>query len=178
MTKQPLFTPCDLLNFKTHFTHLLDENRQKIQALTEQNEYTFENLIHPIDELNNQLHLEWSVLSHMHNVVDTDEMRTLYNDLLPVLSDYQTDIGHNRALYNAFQQIAKSAGFSQLSAEKQKMISNSLRDFRLSGIELSDENKALFREYEKKLSELSSRFGENVMDATYAWEKTFRIKHC
>ncbi|NNM58980.1 MAG: M3 family metallopeptidase [Legionellales bacterium] len=171
MKKQPFFSPCDLSNYKTEFTHLLEENKRKIAALAQQENPTFENLIHPLDELSNELHLKWSTLSHMHNVVDTDEVRNVYNEALPLLSDYQTDMGHNMPLFKAFQQIANHSSFASLSAEKQKVVANGLRDFRLSGIELNEEDKAQFRELEKKLSELSCKFGENVMDATYAWEK-------
>lgn len=171
MKKQPFFSPCDLKTYQAEFTQLLEENKRKITLLTQQTNASFEDLIHPLDELSNELHLKWSTLSHMHNVVDTDEVRNIYNQVLPLLSDYQTNMGHNMPLFMAFKQIADSPAFPALSAEKQKIITDSLRDFRLSGIELNEKDKEHFRELEKKLSELSSRFSDNVMDATNAWQK-------
>ncbi|MBY0545398.1 MAG: M3 family metallopeptidase [Gammaproteobacteria bacterium] len=171
MNQQPFFAPLDTQHYEMTLKTLLKSNKEKITNLLTQKQFTFENLIHPIDEMSNELHILWAQLSHSHHVIDTEEVRELYNKCLPLLSDYQSELGQNIDLFNAFKQIANDPHFENETPEKRKMITDSLRDFHLSGIELNEEKKKLFRDLDKKLSELSSRFAENVLDATQAWIK-------
>ncbi|MDH5737796.1 MAG: M3 family metallopeptidase, partial [Gammaproteobacteria bacterium] len=90
---------------------------------------------------------------------------------LPLLSDYHTELGQNRALYEGYQQVRNSAEYAQLSQAQQKIIENTLRDFRLSGIELSDSERARYKTIRQTLSQLASKFSENVLDSNNAWEK-------
>lgn len=172
MTQQPFFVPIDVSHYEITLKTVLEKNKEKIAELLTQPHFTFENLIHPLDEISNELHILWAQLSHSHNVVDTEKVRELYNKCLPLLSDYQSELGQNVELFNAFKQIANASSFENEAPEKQKMIKDSLRDFHLSGINLSSEKKQLFRELDKKLAELSSRFAENILDATQAWVKS------
>lgn len=144
-----------------------DNNSQISNLLAATDSYNWNNLIQPINELNDRLNSIWSPIEHLHNVADNPELRAAYNSTLPLLSAYHSELGQNKSLFDAY----KSIDLSQLDAAQQKVISNELRDFRLSGIDLSDEKQARYKQIKEQLSKLSTKFSENVLDATNAWKK-------
>ena len=87
------------------------------------------------------------------------------------MTEYGTWVGQNQPLHQAYQTLADSEAFQQLSATKQKVIKDALRDFKLSGIDLSEEDQQRYGEIQTRLSELSSKFSNNLLDATQAWQK-------
>ncbi|MDH5660955.1 MAG: M3 family metallopeptidase, partial [Gammaproteobacteria bacterium] len=151
---------------------LLAENRSKLTRLLSTNEhYSWENLITPIEEMEDYLSRVWSPVSHMNSVVNSDALRDAYNNCLPKLSEYGTEMGQNVELYEAYQSIKDSPEFAKLDTAQKKIIDNALRDFHLSGIDLPIEKKKRFREIRQELSRLTSKYEENVLDATQAWSK-------
>jgi oligopeptidase A len=98
-------------------------------------------------------------------------MREAYNAALPLLTAFSTEVGQNDAIYSAYQAIAGSADFGQLTTSQQQAINNAIRDFKLSGVALNETDKAVFGQYKQRLSELSSQFSNNVLDATQGWQK-------
>lgn len=139
------------------------------EVLSNHDHFTWENLVMPIDEVDDVLSKLWSPVSHMNSVVSTDELREAYESCLPLLSEYGTFVGQHQGLFQAYQNLKNSNEFSTLNTAQQKVITNALRDFTLSGIALSDENKKRYGEIATRLSELSSTFSNNVLDATHAF---------
>lgn len=144
---------------------------QHLQATTE---YTWENLVEPIEDAEDRLSKAWSPVSHMNSVVNSDALREAYNACLPKLSEYSTEMGQNEKLFNAYQAIADSEAYTALDSAQQKIIQNALRDFRLSGIDLDAGKKQRYKEISQELSQLASKYEENLMDATNAWTKLIR----
>ncbi|MGR8981176.1 MAG: oligopeptidase A [Gammaproteobacteria bacterium] len=176
----PLLTETDLPLFSQikpeHIEPAIDQLLADARAVVEERlkatrEYTWKNLIEPIENAEDRLNKAWSPVSHMNSVVNTDALREAYNACLPKLSAYATEMGQNEALFSAYQTIAESDNYPLLDTAQQKIIRNALRDFKLSGIDLDPEKKQRFKEISQKLSRLASHFEENVMDATNAWTK-------
>ncbi|MEW7984359.1 MAG: oligopeptidase A [Candidatus Thiodiazotropha sp.] len=148
---------------------LLQENRQTIQQLLgSRQEYTWKNLVEPLEKAEDRLSRTWSPVSHMNSVVNNDELRAAYNAVLPKLSEYATEVGQNGQLYNAYKQVAGEAG---LDRAQRKLLQNALLDFHLSGVDLEEDKKQRFKEISQELSQLTTRFEENLLDATNAWSK-------
>ena len=153
-------------------SELIESNLQSIKRMLDENHaYTWNNLIGPMEDLDDQLNKTWSPVSHMNSVVNGEALREAYNACLPKLSQYSTELGQNQALYQAYQQIADNNEYASLSRGQKKIIGNALRDFKLSGVTLEADQKSRFREIAEQLSRLSSKFGENVLDATQGWTK-------
>lgn len=151
---------------------LIKSNREHVEKLLKENEtYTWDNFIQPLEDMDDRLGRMWSPVSHMNSVVNSDALRDAYNDCLPLLSEYSTEMGQNVELYQAYQSVKDSEEFSRLDGTQQKIINNALRDFHLSGIDLADDKKKRFREIRQKLSKLTSKYEENILDATQAWTK-------
>ncbi|HIA08056.1 MAG TPA: oligopeptidase A, partial [Chromatiaceae bacterium] len=153
---------------------LLAENRAQTLALLDAlDDYTWDNFVQPLEELDDKLNRAWSPVSHMNSVVNSEELRAAYNACLPKLSEYGTEMGQNEQLFRAYEQVANQADELGLDASQRKTLDNVLRDFRLSGVALSEDRKARFKEISLQLSNLTSRYEENILDATNAWSKPF-----
>ena len=171
----PLFSKIKPEHIEPAITQLLEEVRTVVKKhLQATSEYTWENLIEPLENAEDKLNKAWSPVSHMNAVVNTDELRLAYNACLPKLSDYSTEMGQNEQLFNAYKVIADSNEFATLNSVQKKIIQNALRDFRLSGVDLDNEKKKRYKEISQELSRLASNYEENLMDATNAWSKVIR----
>jgi len=146
------------------------------EVLSKNNNFTWANLVMPIDEVDDVLSKLWSPVSHMNSVVSSDELREAYESCLPLLSEYGTFVGQHQGLYQAYQSLKDSPEFGSLDTAQQKVITNALRDFKLSGITLHDDDKKRYGEIVTRLSELSSGFSNNVLDATHAFSVTIEDK--
>lgn len=176
--KNPLLAEASLPPFSrikpAHITPAVEEvlqaNRQWLeQRLAEDGDFSWDNLIAPMNEGDNRLERVWAPVSHMNAVVNTDELRQEYNANLPRLSDYHTELGQNEKLYAAIHQLRTQD--DSLDAAQQKSLDDSLLGFRLSGVALPPEKKARYREISQQLSQLTARFSDNVLDATNDWSK-------
>ena len=150
---------------------LLAENRASIEQLQQQDQPTWDSLVQALSEQEDRLSQMWSPVSHMNSVVNSDALREAYNACLSKLSQYGTEIGQNEALCNSYKALKDSPAFAELNTAQQKAITNTLRDFHLSGIDLPAEKKARYGELKQRLSEICNKFAENVMDATQGWHK-------
>jgi oligopeptidase A len=147
---------------------LLAENRSEIQRLLEQvDKPDWENFADPIDLLDDRLERVWAPVEHMNAVVDSEDLRAAYNACLPKLADYGTEMGQNKPLYLAYKMLANQS--EALDGARQKALENALRDFSLSGVDLPQAQKARFREISSELSMVTSKFQENLLDATNTW---------
>ncbi|REC95376.1 oligopeptidase A [Kushneria indalinina] len=148
---------------------LLARNRAAIETLVEKGDYTWQGLAAPLEAINDQLSQAWSPVSHLNATMNSPALREAYQACLPKLSAYGTWLGQHEGLFKAFQTLADSDEYAQLDQGQRKSIDNTLRDFRLAGVDLPAEKKARFGEIQARLSTLSNTFSNNVLDATQAW---------
>ena len=149
----------------------IDNCKAKISELLKQTTYSWENLVAPIEEVDDELSRMWSPVSHMNSVVSNDELREAHDGCLPALSEFSTWVGQNSELYNAYVQIQQSAEFAGFTQAQQKVIEHAIRDFQLSGVALDGDKKERYAQIQSRLSDLGSTFSNNVMDATLGWQK-------
>jgi oligopeptidase A len=130
---------------------------------------TWANFVEPLDAALEKLGQAWGVVAHLESVVTTPELREVYNANIARISNFYTELGQNELLYAQYKLIAASTEFASYNAAKKTIIEDTLRDFRLSGAELPEAQKQRFAEIAEVLSELTVKFGQNVMDATDEW---------
>ncbi|HFK2926891.1 TPA: oligopeptidase A [Aeromonas hydrophila] len=153
-------------------TQAIADCKQKISdVLAQRDPHTWDSLIAPLEEVNDRLARIWSPVSHLNSVLNSEALRAAHDACLPLLSEFQTYVGQHEGLYQAYRQLAESDDFPLLSGAQRKEIQNTLRDFRLSGIGLPAEAQQRYGEIQARLSELASRFSNNVLDATQGWHK-------
>lgn len=153
-------------------TQAIADCKQKISdVLAQRDPHTWDSLIAPLEEVNDRLARIWSPVSHLNSVLNSEALRAAHDACLPLLSEFQTYVGQHEGLYQAYRELAESDDFPLLSGAQRKEIQNTLRDFRLSGIGLPAEAQQRYGEIQARLSELASRFSNNVLDATQGWHK-------
>nr|WP_297461659.1 oligopeptidase A [uncultured Halomonas sp.] len=153
---------------------ILDENRAAIDRLAEratQHSPTWESLALPLEELNDRLSQAWSPVSHLNGTMNTPALREVYQACLGKLSDYGTWLGQHEGLFRAYQALKDSPAFGDLDHAQRRSVDNTLRDFRLAGVDLPAEEKRRYGEIQSRLSEICNTYSNHVLDATQAWHK-------
>ncbi|QJQ96814.1 MULTISPECIES: oligopeptidase A [Halomonadaceae] len=153
---------------------LLDENRTAIERLAEragQGSPSWETLAAPLEALNDRLSQAWSPVSHLNSTMNSEPLREAYQACLAKLSEYSTWLGQNEGLFQAYQKLKDSPAYARLDVAQRRSVDNTLRDFRLAGVDLPEQDKRRYGEIQARLSALANDFSNHVLDATQAWHK-------
>ena len=178
-TPNPLLDFSDLPRFDTfapaYVTPALDvlltKAREVVQTLAAPAAtISWENFVEPLENATEKLGRAWGVVSHLNAVMDTPELRATYNENQPKVTEFWTELGQNLALFDKYKALKASASYADLSATRKKIIDNAIRDFRLGGAELPAEKKERFAQIQEQQAALSTKFSENVLDATNDYE--------
>ncbi|MEZ8826784.1 oligopeptidase A [Vibrio amylolyticus] len=171
-TDLPPFSLIKPEHVKPAVEQLIADCREKIEQVLKDNSHpSWENLVAPIEEVDDKLGRAWSPVSHLNSVMNSEELREAYESCLPILSEYGTWVGQHKGLFEAYKSIQASDAFDSLTQAQKKCITDSLRDFELSGIGLPADEQHRYGEISKRMSELGSQFSNNVLDATMGWNK-------
>ena len=149
-------------------SRLLAEQRARVAELETQNAPTFASLVVPLEELRHRLNRVWSPVGHLNAVLNSEALRAAYNECLPLLSEFQTDLAQSERLYRAYYHIAENEA-ATLDPVQRQVVEHALKDFRLAGVALEPVRKARFKAIMMELSRLSAKFEENVLDSMGAW---------
>jgi oligopeptidase A len=146
---------------------LLEKSRAVVAALeAPMAKVTWDNFVEPLENATEQLGRAWGVVGHLNSVADTPELRAAYNENQPKVTEFWTELAQNLALFGKYKALHESPDFASLSPARRKIIENAVRDFRLGGAELPDDKKARFAEIQEQHAALTTKFSENVLDAT------------
>jgi oligopeptidase A len=150
---------------------VLAGNRARLAELTAQPQPTFASLVAPVEELSHRLSRVWSPIGHLNAVANTAAMREAYNECVPLLTAYWSELGQNEDLYRGYSRVLQHEG-SALDPEQRKLVENALRDFRLAGVDLPPDRKSRYRDLMQRLAQLGTKFTENVLDAQAAYTRS------
>lgn len=175
----PLLVPMDtLVNYASitpsHVSEaieqLLAQARTAIEVAADTNlAPTWDAVVTPLDDASEPLWRAWSIAGHLNAVVNTPELRDVYNKMLGPISEFSTWVGLHEGLYQQYQRLRQSADFPNLSPARRRVIDLALRDFKLSGVELQGEARERYASNSDRQSQVSQKFSENVLDATDRW---------
>ncbi len=130
---------------------------------------TWDHFVTPLEEATERLGRAWGMIGHLNGVADTPELRAVFNENLPRITEFWTALGQNGALFDKYKALRGAPEFSSASPARQRMVDNALRDFRLGGAELVSPHRERYAELQEKQAGLAQKFGENVLDATKAY---------
>lgn len=166
----PAFSKISPAIIEPAISELIAQNRNAIAILAKQDHPDWAGLIQPLELMNDRLEKAWSPVRHLNSVKSSPELRDAYNLCLPLLSEYATEVSQNRELYEAYRRISESADYTNFSPAQKKTINDALLHFRLGGVELEGDDRQRYQQLQTELSELQSRFENNLLDATQAWQ--------
>ncbi|MDR1229235.1 MAG: M3 family metallopeptidase [Azoarcus sp.] len=129
---------------------------------------TWNGFIEPMTAIGERFSRAWGIVGHLHAVLDIPPWREAYNTMLPEVSSFYAGLGQNLALFRKYKAFAASPEYAASSPVRRRIVDHEIRDFRLSGAELSETLKPRFKAIQEELSQLAAKFSENLLDATNA----------
>jgi len=156
-------------NSAKELEQILEANKKKLSELLEIGEKTYENFVVPYQLMAEELEQFCTPIFHLDSVKNSELTQKVYEECLPLISIYSSQLSSNEDIYSSFKDIQYKYN-STLSIEQQKVLENEIRDFKLGGCGLSDIQKNELEKINLELSELSKNFSQNLLDATNAWE--------
>ncbi|MGO9514030.1 MAG: M3 family metallopeptidase [Steroidobacteraceae bacterium] len=167
----PAFDRIEAAHARPALEQVLAENRVRLAELTAQPDPTFASLVMPVEELSYRLSRVWSPIAHLNAVANSAEMRQAYNECMPLLTAYNSDLGQNSELYAGYAHVLRKEA-AGLDSSQRKVLENALRDFRLTGVDLPADRRARYRDIVQRLAQLATKFSENVLDAGCAFTRS------
>ena len=146
--------------------YLIEQAENSIKQISSQNEHTWNSTVEPITAAVEKVSRAWGQVSHLNSVISSEDLRAVYNDLLPEVSDFYSRLSQNKKIYRSFRNVYETQGVDALNGERKKLLENELRDYRLSGVDLEESQQKRYQELSKNLASLSAKFSDNVLDAT------------
>ena len=113
----------------------------------------------------------WSPIGHLNAVANSAQMREAYNECVPLLTAYSSELGQNAGLQAGYAHVLQHEG-GTLDPAQRKVVENALRDFRLAGVDLRPDEKTRYCEVAQRLAQLATKFSENVLDAGRAYTRS------
>jgi oligopeptidase A len=171
LSNNPIFSAIDPSTIVEQMAQAIAHCKEVIERSVKNAEVSFTNVVSLLEEADDELGKLFSPISHMNSVVSSDALREAHDACLPLLSEYSTFVGQHQGLCDLYRALAESPDFNELSLAQQKVVTNGVRDFELSGVALPDDKKTEYANISARLSDLSSQFSNNLMDATLAFSK-------
>ncbi len=159
----------NLENSKEILEKLLDERRVLINELLNIENKTYKNFVLPFQEIGESINEFLTPIFHIDSVKNSEITTKVYEECLPIISKYETEISQNENIYLSLKYIQFNEK-STLNDIQNKVLENEIRDFELSGCNLENNKKKRLEEINLKLSELSHKFSQNLLNATNAFE--------
>ncbi len=153
----------NLEKFPKDLNNLLEKQKNSIDNIAK-NAKNYQDSIKVLDDLSEELDRFFTPLSHLNSVLNSKETQKVYEESLPLLSKFYSYISQHKELYEKIKSIKANS-----SLEK-RVLDLEIRDFKLSGAELSKEDKKSLEEINLELSNLSNQFSQNLLDATNSFE--------
>ncbi|RYF50869.1 MAG: oligopeptidase A, partial [Comamonadaceae bacterium] len=179
MSSNPLLAPIDaLIDYRSvqpqhivpAMNELLARAREAVERAADPTlAPTWEAVVSPLDTTSAVLWRAWSVAGHLNAVVNTPELREAYNEALPQVSAFGTWVGLHEGLYLQFQRLEQASDFAHWPPVRRRVVELSLRDFRLSGVQLQGESRERYAVMSDREAQVSQKFSENVLDAIDAF---------
>ncbi|QKF82039.1 M3 family metallopeptidase [Halarcobacter ebronensis] len=167
-----MFNEFNLENFensKIELETLLNSSRKKIDELLVIEEKSYENFVKPYQEIGESINEFITPIFHIDSVKNSEITQKVYEDCLPLISDYETEISQNDNIYTSLKDI-QDKSYTSLNDIQKKVLENEIRDFKLSGCHLDNNKKSRLKELNLRLSELSHKFSQNLLNATNSYE--------
>lgn len=173
LDSEPRFDAITASDIEPAMTEAMNTASAAISALKTQSPANWNNTVEALTNITERVGRIWGVVAHLNSVADTPELRAAYNSMMPKVSEFFTAISQDIELYARFKNIKASAEYQQLNQAQKTKLEHDLRDFVLSGAELSAEHQAQFAALQTEGAQLSASFSQNVLDATDAFALYF-----
>ena len=157
-------------------TGLLIELEQELINLEATVKPTWNDLVEPLQKLEDRLTWSWGIVGHLMGVKNSPELRKAYNEIQPKVVEFINKLNQSQPIYQAFKNLSNSDSWENLDVGQKRIVEAAIKDAELSGVSLEGEKRENFNAIELELAELSNKFSNNVLDATKAFSLTLTKK--
>ena len=157
-------------------TGLLIELEQELINLEATVKPTWNDLVEPLQKLQDRLTWSWGIVGHLMGVKNSPELRKAYNEIQPKVVEFINKLNQSQPIYQAFKNLSNSDSWENLDVGQKRIVEAAIKDAELSGVSLEGEKRENFNAIELELAELSNKFSNNVLDATKAFSLTLTKK--
>ena len=158
----------NLENASVELEKILEESRKNLKELLDIENKTYKNFVSPFQEIGERINEFITPIFHIDSVKNSEITSKVYEDCLPIISKYESEVSQNENIYSALKYILSNES-STLNSIQKKVLENEIRDFELSGCNLEKDKKQRLEELDLQLSELSHKFSQNLLKATNAY---------
>ena len=167
----PNFRSIDTDQILPELRYLIETARSSLEEALKEKFFTYDSLIALREEVEDDINNFWSPISQLQAVCNEDALRKVYAEGILEITKLHTEMDQDINLLLAYEEIRDSKAFSGLSVPKKKAVTNAIKDFHLTGVNLNASDKEKLLDLKSSLSTLSTRFSNNVLDSTQAWQK-------
>ncbi|NMF83168.1 M3 family metallopeptidase [Nodosilinea sp. P-1105] len=168
----PPFHSIETAHIVPGITALLDNLAADLEALESTVLPTWAGLVEPLTQIEERLGWSWGIVGHLMGVKNSPELRAAYEEVQPALVQFATRLGQSKPLYEAFKALRASAEWDSFAPAQRRIVESSIREAELSGVGLEGAEKERFNQIQQALAELTTKFANNVLDATKAFSLT------
>jgi len=158
------FEQIDYEKFPKRLEELLNRQRVEIDKITNSKDNSYNTTLKLMQDLDEELNLFFTPLSHLNSVMNSSETQKAYEQSIPLLSKFSSEMSQNSQLFHKLEQIEVE------DEESSTVLKHELRDFILSGVNLTQDKKDRLEEISLRLSELSNSFSQNLLNSTNEYE--------
>jgi len=151
-------------------TQLLQELARELTDLEAQIIPTWEKLVEPLTRIEERLSWSWGIIGHLMGVKNSPELRQAYETVQPQVVEFISRLSQSKPIYEAFLSLRQGESWGQLDEAQQRIVEASLRDAQLAGVGLVGEKKDRFNAIQLELAEITTKFSNNLLDATKAFQ--------
>jgi oligopeptidase A len=150
---------------------LLEGARGRLESVANQpGERTFANTMAALDELSEPLDVAMAVVRHLEAVATYPELRAAFNAVQPAVSAFYSGIPLHQGLWGAIKSYAATGEAASLTGERRRFLKKTLDTFHRHGADLDPAGKKRLEAIDVELTQLTTKYAENVLDSTNAFE--------
>lgn len=131
---------------------------------------TYDNTFLALEKATEELNITWGKVTHLQSVEDSPALREAHNHMLPQVTAFYTGIPLNVELWRRLRTFAESPAAKAVTGVHRRFLDETVADFRQAGADLPEEKRRRLEALQGELAQLTQKYGENVLDATNAWE--------
>lgn len=154
-------------------TELLNRYKEGMSRWTDSGQPASWAMVEDEIDWSDDLGRAWSIVSHLHLVSDSAQLREVYNEGLQMLTEHENWRQHHQGIYRLYKALLDSPEFESLSPVQQRVIRLEVKDFELEGVALPEKEQARYRKLVMSLRKQGAKFGQNLLDARHAWSLHF-----
>jgi oligopeptidase A len=166
----PPFPDIETEHVQPAITALCEQAENGLEELENSFTASWDSVVTNVDDFRRPLTRAWMLVGHFMSVLNSDELREAHQAVQPIVIQTQMKLAQSKAHYEAAKALKESDQWESFSEAQHRIIEDILLEAELAGIALEGEQKERFNQIIQELSELSTRFNNQLLDATKAWE--------